>query len=311
MNANKQTLVEFAEHIAITKNNTRYYHHNYTYLLFQRQIFNYIEDSKSFKDLPVAFASRAQLDIWAKQNHQQMSVVGIGIPHTDAAITLGMSYGPQLLIGQQFLWVKATSGLYRKALLAWMDTLRKGNYQSLHMQAAEYCRNLVDALRKKEIRRKISDSRRAALAREFEDLSDKFTQASQSPQAAQANIALLDLMDRSLDADHVINRKSLTLLPDAWVMIAPVLSGTNRKFGRIIESRATPFSSSTTSIPLDPITALKLHAATIPTCQAELKAAYGNFRSWLLKSPELSHEFNAAEPILIGLINGSVKSFAR
>ena len=77
-------------------------------------------------------------------------------------------------------------------------------------------------------------------------------------------------MDRSLDADHVINRKSLTLLPDAWVMIAPVLSGTNRKFGRIIESRATPFSSSTTSIPLDPITALKLHAATIPTCQAEL-----------------------------------------
>jgi hypothetical protein len=79
----------------------------------------------------------------------------------------------------------------------------------------------------------------------------------------------------------------------------------------MVEHYATPFSSSTISILLDPITAPKMHAATIPTCQAELITAYDYFLGWLLKFPMLSHEFSAAERILLGLLSGSIKSFTR
>lgn len=76
-NPNKQTLVEFAEHIATTKGNARWAHHNFVYLLFQRSVFNHVEESESFKNIPVAFSSHGHLIAWAKQNVQQVSTLGL------------------------------------------------------------------------------------------------------------------------------------------------------------------------------------------------------------------------------------------
>jgi hypothetical protein len=308
-NPNKQTLVEFAEHIATTKGNARWAHHNFVYLLFQRSVFNHVEESESFKNIPVAFSSHGHLIAWAKQNVQQVST--LGLPPTDALLTTGTQFGPELLNGQQFVWVRATAKNYRAALLAWMDTQRTSSYQQLHNDAADYCAGVAAALRGKVIRRKISDARRRTLAREFDMLSTAFRNASANAQTAVANKHLLDLLDRSLDADHIINKQSLKNLPDAWVMLAPVLSGTNRKFGRMIERRAAPFMPGRNMIPLDPITALKLHAPTIPTCQQEVRDAYSNLKNWMLKSPNLTLEFDAVESTLLGLIEGKLRSFSR
>jgi len=309
--ASKQTLLEFAEHIAITKDNARYGRHSFVCLQFQRQLFNYIESRETFKVMPVAFASRAELDNWALLNDQKISTISNNISGGDAVISLGGANGPQDLNNYKFVWAKATSPHYRKALLAWMDTERDGDFQTLHREAATYCNSLINALTNKEIRKKISDTGRLRLINQFKYLHSRFIQASQSPQAAKNQCELLELLDRSLDADHVINRQSLKHLPNAWVLLAPVISGTNRKFGRMIERLASPFPPCTTSITLDPITALKLHAATIPTCQAELKKSYKALQERFLRSNQLTSEFNAVETTLLGLINGSIKHFTR
>lgn len=310
LKANKQSLVEFAEHIAKTKHGARWAGHNFVYGIFQGQILYHVEHCETFSALPVAFSSRSELFGWASTNSQALSVVP-GISPDHAIVTTGLRSGPQMLIDQPFVWVKATSNLYRKALLAWMSTHVPANTPSLHRDASDYCHSVAIALRQNIIRKKISDARRETIAKEFDQLSHAFNASSKSQLLAYANKDVMKLLDQSLDADHVINRQSLKLLPDAWVMIAPVLAGTNRSFGRMIERKAPPFPSSTVIVPLDAVTALKLHAASIPTCQSELLITFKKLQTRLLSSPKLTTEFNAASATLIGLINGTIKSFVR
>jgi hypothetical protein len=311
INANKQTLLEFAEHIATTKHGARWAGHNYVYLVFQRQVFNFIESCETFNALPAAFSNRKELILWATTNGQNISPVGHDISWDHALLTTGTSGGPPMLDGQPFIWVRAKSSLYRKALFAWMDTQVTKNYQSLHQSASEYCQSVAMELRQKTIRKNIPEARRQNLAKEFDELSSMFFNSSKTQSLAEINKNDLKLLDQSLDADHVINRQSLRLLPDAWVMIAPVIAGTNRSFGRMIEQKAAPFPPSTKRITLDAITALKLHAPSIPTCEKELLVAIENLKKSLISSPGLAQELTVLAPTLTGIINGTIKSFVR
>ncbi|GAC1030998.1 hypothetical protein thsps21_18250 [Pseudomonas sp. No.21] len=315
--ANIQTLIEFAEHDAITNNNRRFSSLSYFYLQFQSQIRTIVAETASFKTLPVAFSSQTQLLGWAANNHFDVQNVGAGISRDEALRLVGSNSSPQIYYGQVFIWVRASSNNYRLAFLAELDRTRidktAKTAQRNHGYAAEYCDGIIKALKEKIIRKYVSDARRSQLISGFESLKNDFLKASQCPTLAVNDRLKLDLLDRVVDADHVVNRKSLTELPDAWVMLAPVNSTTNRKFGWMIERYINKADKSTISIQLDPIMAFKLHAATLPQCPFELQAALDTHRKLYIPNDgsPIRQEFADAELVITEVVAGKRKAITR
>ncbi|SPY99995.1 Uncharacterised protein [Pseudomonas luteola] len=307
---NKQTILEYAEYMAANDNNRRWCHNSYIYLQFQLQIITCVEWRGTFSEFPIAFTTKESLLLWAGDNRQTVK----GIPNTsenDVLLTIGSEHGPVELRGQPFVWVRAKYSNYREALFNWIDTQRTQNWQRLHAEACIYCKDIADALAKDVIRKNVTQSKRKDLIKEFIELSEEFDLASQSKKTAEDKKQLLWILDRSLDADHVVNRKSLKHHPNAWVLLAPVLSGTNRTYGRSIERYLEPISASSSRVTLDPIIALKLFAAKIPESREEMEAEYkaliGRF---IVPSLTLNYEFAQGEKILKAFKEGKKKGIS-
>jgi hypothetical protein len=315
--ANIQTLIEFAEHVATTSNNRRFSSHTYFYLQFQSQIRTIVGETASFKTLSVAFASQAQLLGWAAHNHFDVQDICAEISRSEALRLVGSNNSPRIYRGQVFIWVRASSNKYRQAFLAELDRSRidktAETAQRNHGYAAEYCNDIIKALKQKLIRKHVSDARRSQLISGFESLNNEFIEASKCPVLAINDRFKLELLDRVVDADHVVNRKSLTELPDAWVMLAPVNSTTNRKFGWMIERYIEKADKSTISIKLDPIMAFKLHAATLPKCPVELQTALEAHRKHYIPNDcfPIKQELADAELIIKEVVAGTRKTIIR
>lgn len=308
--ANKQALVEFAEYIAVTKGNARWALHSGLYLSYQTYLFGIIEYYDSFDILPFSFENQWLLLRWANRNKMAIEKVP-GISIKEALSIRGTKHSPSLFNGVPILWVKANAKCYRKAMVSWIAKERGissiGDYES----AETFCSNIAEALEEKLIRKNISPSRRSTLVNEFKYLSEKFKSVHASGHATPHDQMLLNLLDRSLDADHVINKQSLINLEDAWVVLAPVISGTNRKFGRLVERYTVPFKKGRGRIPLDPITALKLHAATVPMTAAEINSAYNQLGQSFRYSKNVSRQIVSQHLLFHSLINRTTKTWMR
>lgn len=307
---NRSALVQYEELVAVSKDNARWSFLNYIYLQFQISLLVAFEMSKTFRALPAAFKSQKELLAWADTKKQDICPIP-GLSKTQALITIGSKEGCELLRGQQFVWVRAKSNLYRNAIIAWINTHRSTSLLEHHKLAAEYCTGLARALEAKDIRKNISDAKRKRLSQEFHQQASNFMDAAQSQQTAIKSAHLLFQLDQTLDADHVINRKSLNKLPEAWVMIAPVISGANQSFGRLIEAKATKFLPDTEVIYFDAITTLKLFAPTIPSCPKKANAIFDSFEQRFQTSVELNQEFIRARATLTSLLDGTVADFFR
>jgi hypothetical protein len=130
--------------------------------------------------------------------------------------------------------------------------------------------------------------------------------------AGEQEKRLLKPFDSTLDADHVINKKSLVNMPDAWVMLAPVIASSNRNFGRLVEKYAEPFSPRVGSIDLDAATAFKLFAPTLPSTTSRLNDLVKIFSdAFVGKGPGLEAELQKVASTLGGFIDKTATTFVR
>jgi len=305
----RQTLVEYMELVAIGKE-ARWDHHSYCYLNFQMSVKNAVEIGDSFKSLPAAFSSKAELLRWASVNHQTVDTIGLPADH--AVITHGDFNGAFGLQGASFIWVRATSPRYREAVLVWLQQLRSDrDLRLVQKRAAEVYQQVASSLENGLIRKRMKPVLRAAQVKELNILSRRCLMASSTAQKAQRDIRLLEALDTTLDADHVINKKSLTNMPDAWVMLAPVIASSNRGFGRVVEKYATRFAPLVGEIGLDAVTAFKLFASTIPT-RATLAQHMDRFaRQFIAKQRGLDLELQSVSKALGSFVIKTSKSFKR
>ncbi|MCD5985967.1 MULTISPECIES: hypothetical protein [Pseudomonas] len=306
----KQSLVEFIELVA-TGRQARWDHHNYCYLNFQMSVKNAVEILDSFQRLPVAFSSKQELLLWAEANNQ--GVETIGLPTDHAIITHGELDGTPALVGASFIWVLATSLRYREAIIFWLNKLRDDrDLRSVQKRASEVYERVAESLESGVIRKRMTSAQRAAQVKELKILSRRCRAASSTEEKARRYIRLLEALDTTLDADHVINKKSLTMMPDAWVMLAPVIASSNRSFGRVVEKYATKFTPRTGAIGLDATTAFKLFASTVPATYSLMPEHVERFtRQFVGKQAGLEHELQAVSKILNGFVSRTSKSFTR
>ncbi len=306
----KQTLVEFMELVATNKQ-ARWDYHTHCYLNFQASVKVAVEELDSFQSLPAAFSSKQELVRWALANRQVVD--SIGLPTDHAIITYGDYNGPLALQGSAFIWVKATSPRYREAIVCWLNKLRSDrDLRLLQKAASEVYDAVAEALKGKMVRKRMQPAQRVQQIQEFETLSQRCRLASSTEATALREIGLLNALDSTLDADHVINKQSLKNMPDAWVMLAPVIASSNRSFGRVFERYATKFEPRTGAIGLDAITAFKLFASTVPTADLDMPLHLARFTSQFVgKRRGVERELQVASAAIQGFLNRTGKSFQR
>lgn len=305
-----QSLVEYMEQVA-TANGGRWDHHNYCYLNFQCSLKVAVELGDSFGVLPGAFSSTKLFFEWIKRNGLFKELVGT--PLNPAYITHGEKGCSLNLTGSSFIWVKASSSRYRNALLHWLNHVRKDQHlPGVQESAATVYDRVAASLEKGDIRKKISPVQRNKLVKIFRAMATRCHNASSSVAAAVKDRHLLKPFDSTLDADHVINKQSLKDIPDAWVMLAPVIASSNRGFGLAVEQYAVPFTAQRGLIGLDAVTAFKLFASTFPKTVKTLDEQITVFRKGFIPAgPGLKAELEAAAEKLRGFVDGTNKSFTR
>lgn len=307
-----QTLVEHMEHVALA-NGARWDHHVYCYLNFQTSVKTVVEHGDSFSALPGAFSSLDELCGWV--GTQCLKIWPI---KEDAIITVSQTFSSDKMEGTAFLWVKATSP-YRELMVLWLNFLRQDRgLASLLDAAATVYEEVAQSLERGLIRKKMPADRRAKQVSDFRALAADCRTASSSAGAAKWKDAgekehsLLKTFDSTLDADHVINKQSLKMLPDAWVMLAPVIASSNRNFGRLVEKHAVPFSGRVGSIDLDAATAFKLFASTFPSTISTLEDLVKLFSdSFVGKGPGIKKELQTVASTLGGFVDKTSTKFVR
>lgn len=306
----KQALVEHMELVACA-NGAKWDHHIHCYQDFQTSVQTVVEEGDTFQALPGAFSSGVELARWAKDNGLDIEAIGMPLEH--ALITHGNAGSSGGMEGTAFIWVKATSDRYREAIVYWLNILRSDrDLPAVHKRAAIVYGNAASNLEQGMIRKKLSSERRADQVAAFRGLAVSCLSASQSALTALQNVGLLEAFDSTLDADHVINKQSLKNMPDAWVMLAPVIASSNRHFGRVIERRATQFAPRVGSIGLDAVTAFKLFAATLPSDPVKLEDQVNMFLArFIPRGPGLEAELQEVLPILTDVVNKTLISFVR
>lgn len=307
-----QTLVEHMEHAA-SATGARWDHHVYCYLNFQTSVKTVVEHGDSFSALPGAFSSGDELYDWV--GTQRLKILPIT---TDAIITVSQTFSSKKMEGTSFLWVKATSP-YRELMVWWLNHLRRDRgLASVLDAAATVYEDVAQSLERELIRKKMPPDRRAKQVRVFRALAADCLAASSSAgtetweKTGEQNRRLLRPFDSTLDADHVINKKSLTMMPDAWVMLAPVIASSNRNFGRVVEKHALAFSPRVGSIDLDAATAFKLFASTFPSTTSKLEDLIKLFSdSFVGKGPGLEAELQTVASTLGGFLDKTSSTFVR
>ncbi|SDB25041.1 hypothetical protein [Pseudomonas sp. NFACC13-1] len=305
-----QSLVEFMESVALA-NGGRWDHHAYCYLNFQTSVQVAVEEGDSFGALPGAFSTTKQFFKWAKLNG--LTKVSVGTPSNPAFMTHGVDNSSFNLRGSSFIWVKATSSKYRVALLAWLNYLRDDRKLfEVQGRAAIVYERVAASVEAGAIRKKVSPGRRAKLVKIFRAMAERCQIASSSEQAAIKDSHLLKPFDSTLDADHVINKKSLKDLPHAWVMLAPVIASSNRRFGLAVEQYAVPFTAQQGPIGLDAVTTFKLFAATFPSTANTLDKQVTAFRKrFIPRGPGLQAELETVADKLRGFVDRTNTTFIR
>ncbi|MFR0713651.1 hypothetical protein ACLUS7_01200 [Enterobacterales bacterium BD_CKDN230030183-1A_HGKHYDSX7] len=198
-------------------------------------------------------------------------------------------------------------------MLHWLNFVRKDRLLAgVQESAAIVYDQVADSLKEGDIRKKISPVHRAKLVNIFRTMATRCHNASSSEAAAVKDLHLLKPFDSTLDADHVINKQSLKDIPDAWVMLAPVIASSNRGFGLAVEKYAVPFTAQRGSIGLDAVTAFKLLASTFPKTAKTLDEQVTAFRKGFCpQGPGLKAELEAVAEKLRGFMDGANKSFTR
>lgn len=306
----KQALVEHMELVACA-NGAKWDHHSHCYQDFQSSVQMVVEEGDTFQALPGAFSSCFELTQWAENNGLDIEAIGMPLEH--ALMTHGNPRSSQGMQGTAFIWVKATSNRYREAIVYWLSILQSDrNLSAVHQRAAIVYEDVARSLEHGRIRKNLSPERRASQVAALRVLAENCVKASGSDLAASQNVGLLEAFDSTLDADHVINKKSLKKMPDAWVMLAPVIASSNRHFGRIIEKRSTQFAPRVGAIGLDAVTAFKLFAASFPSDPLMLEDQVNLFMDrFIPRGPQLKAELQEVLPVLTGLIDKTLSSFAR
>lgn len=307
-----QTLVEHMEHAA-SATGARWDHHVYCYLNFQTSVKTVVEHGDSFSALPGAFSSEDELYNWV--GTQRLKVLPIA---ADAIITVSQTFSSKKMEGTSFLWVKATAP-YREHMVRWLNYLRRDRDLACVLDAAATVyEDVAQSLERELIRKKMPPDRRAKQVRVFRALAADCLAASSSAgtetweKTGEQNRRLLRPFDSTLDADHVINKKSLTMMPDAWVMLAPVIASSNRNFGRVVEKHALAFSPRVGSIDLDAATAFKLFASTFPSTTSKLEDLVKLFSdSFVGKGHGLEAELQTVASTLGGFVDKTSSTFVR
>lgn len=73
-----------------------------------------------------------------------------------------------------------------------------------------------------------------------------------------------------LHADHVINRARLKNIPDAWVVLFPVLGSVNSRFGSAVEKSLEPLMPGVGKASMDPLPAFKLFCESMPKVMSDV-----------------------------------------
>jgi hypothetical protein len=307
-----QTLVEHLENAA-SANGARWDHHVYCYSDFQASVTTVVEYSDSFSALPGAFSSVDELYGWVGVHCLKVWPIT-----SDSIITVSQPISSEKMKGTSFLWVKATSP-YRQIMVWWLNYLRRDRgLASVLDAAATVYEDVAQSLERELIRKKITPERRGKQVSEFRALAADCLAASLSAGEATWEKAevhehrLLKTFDSTLDADHVINKQSLKMMPDAWVMLGPVIASSNRNFGRAVEKHAVPFTPRVGSIDLDAATAFKLFASTFPSTLSTLEDLVKLFSdSFAGKGPGLEAELQTVTSTLGGFVGNTSSKFVR
>lgn len=307
-----QALVEHMEHVA-SENEARWDHHVYCYVNFQTSVKTVVEHGDSFSALPGAFSSEDELYKWVGTHRLKVWPI-----RSDGIVTLGQTFCSEAMEGTAFLWVKATSS-YRELIVWWLNYLRRDRDLACVLKAAATVyEDVAQSLERELIRKKMLPKRRAEQVSAFRVLAADCLAASSSAgartwgEAGEQDHRLLTPFDSTLDADHVINKQSLKMMPDAWVMLAPVIASSNRNFGRVVEKHAKPFSPRVGSIDLDAATAFKLFASTFPTTTSTLENLVKRFSdSFVGKGTELEAELQTVASTLGGFVDKTSTTFVR
>ncbi|WP_148058642.1 hypothetical protein [Pseudomonas frederiksbergensis] len=294
----RQALVEYFRHVAKTRNNAQWSHHSALYMYFQQWVSSIISESKSFTEFPVMFSSYDRLEVWAKCKGLEIRNLTSG-QNVNAVLTVGVDGAEPLYDGTNFVWVKASWGGYRKALMHWVDKDR--SYAKLtrhHEDAATIYAGAAEALKNRDIRPYLSKNERSKLGSTLKSLAELHGEWSLDEQLAKKNEEFLQTLDCILDADHVLNKSSLKNIPDAWVLLAPVTADSNRGFGRHIERYSMRVAKGVNSVSLTPAVTFKLFSAMMPVDSSELETQLGYIKNKFLLTPGLEAEMEEMEKII-------------
>jgi len=278
-----QAIVELMRFVASERNGALWSGHSGVYLLHRTILASWLE---THVRAPVMFETFAGLEQFAQS--EGLDIVNLPlVARADAVELISTPATAQLYkAGIGFVWVRANWKNYRTAMLAHIAKHSIGaSSLSRHDEAANLFEELRGKLKSGALRQNISRSDRTELLYIFA----KEISAHRVAATKGGDELLFARLNATLDADHVINKSSLTKLPDSWVMLFPVPADSNRGFGRHIE-RSVPKAAvgiGQMDLAPKPLVAFKLFANFMPKTRTEFAKAMKTVRKQMGPNGEL------------------------